>query len=303
MHITVAICTWNRADLLDQTLSAMHELRQLADLEWELLVVNNNCTDHTDEVLSRHARGLPLRRVFEPVPGLSNARNCAVAAAAGDLVVWTDDDVLVDPAWLSAYRVAAQAHPAASFFGGPITPWFEGEPPRWLREHWPLVASAYAVRDFGDVPVRLSHCTLPFGANFAVRTPVLRRYPFDPALGFRPDTRIPGEETALIRQVLDDGHTGWWVPEARVRHFLPRERQTTRYLWQYYAGKGEEWSLTAGNSGSHWFGKPRWMWRELVAAGVRYYGRRGWAPPEIWLNDLKHYAVRYGLLRRYENPS
>ena len=299
MRITVAICTWNRADLLDQTLSAMHELRRPAGIEWEILVVNNNCTDHTDEVLSRHASDLPLRRVFEPVPGLSNARNRAVAAATGDLLVWTDDDVLVDPSWLSAYHDAARAHPEASFFGGPITPWFDGEPPHWLREHWRIVESAYAVRDFGTAPLPLSRRALPFGANFAVRTAVLRKYPFDPDLGFRPDARIPGEESAVFCQLLNDGLTGWWVPEAGVQHFLPKERQTTRYLWQYYSGKGEYKALSAGDSGSRWVGKPRWMWRELVESAVLYYVRRAWAPPEIWLKDLKHYAVQYGRLRGY----
>ena len=91
-------------------------------VKWELLVVNNRCTDDTDSVIARHQMRLPLRRLFEPEPGLSNARNCAVAAAQGDLMLWTDDDVLIDRDWLEAYVAAASKWPDAGYFGGRIEP-------------------------------------------------------------------------------------------------------------------------------------------------------------------------------------
>lgn len=63
--ISVAICTWNRAKLLDQTLTQMRRLVVPAGVTWELLVVNNNCTDETDAVIERHETNLPIRRLFE----------------------------------------------------------------------------------------------------------------------------------------------------------------------------------------------------------------------------------------------
>src|ERR1700676_1787445 len=108
MRITVAICTWNRAKLLDQTLTQMRELRIPVGVEWELLVVNNNCTDDTDAVLGRHAAHLPLQRLFQPRQGKSYAANLAVERSRGALIVWTDDDVLVDPNWLAEYVKAAE---------------------------------------------------------------------------------------------------------------------------------------------------------------------------------------------------
>jgi glycosyltransferase involved in cell wall biosynthesis len=95
MVITVAICTWNRAALLDQTLAEMRNLRVPKGVDWELLVVNNNCIDDTDEVIAKHADKLPLRGLVEPKPGHSNARNRAMREARGEDVVWTDDDVRV----------------------------------------------------------------------------------------------------------------------------------------------------------------------------------------------------------------
>src|SRR4051812_37235025 len=103
MLITVAVCTWNRAGLLDRTLSRMCQLRVPEGVEWELLVVNNNCTDETDAVLARYQGRLPLRRLSEPSQGHSHARNRAVRAARGELLIWTDDDVLVEPDWIAGY--------------------------------------------------------------------------------------------------------------------------------------------------------------------------------------------------------
>ena len=116
VSVTVAICTWNRAPLLDRTLVEMRKLRIPPGVEWELLVMNNNCTDNTDQVIARHADHLPIRRLFEPKQGLSNARNCTVRAAEGEFLLWTDDDVLVDPKWLESYVDAVQRWPTASVF-------------------------------------------------------------------------------------------------------------------------------------------------------------------------------------------
>ncbi|HMO35190.1 MAG TPA: glycosyltransferase [Gemmatales bacterium] len=81
MKVTGAICTWNRAKLLDQTLERMKCLEIPEGITWELLIVNNICTDNTDEIIEKHSLTLPIKRLFEPKQGLSNARNCAVESA------------------------------------------------------------------------------------------------------------------------------------------------------------------------------------------------------------------------------
>lgn len=169
MRITVAICTWNRARLLDQTLAKMRHLRVPEGAEWELLVVNNNCTDDTDAVLSTHQGHLPLRRLFEAKQGQSNARNHAVACATGDLIVWTDDDVLVDSDWLVHYARAARDWPHVSYFGGTIDPWFSRTPPRWIRRHLRRLQGPFAIRQLGEETRLLHDDEEVFGANMAFR--------------------------------------------------------------------------------------------------------------------------------------
>ena len=167
----MAICTRNRADLLDRTLEQMTRMLVPDRTIWELLVVNNGSTDNTDQVITEYAGRLPIRALSELEVGLSTARNAAVREAAGEYLLWTDDDVLVDKGWLAAYLVAFEQHPEAVIFGGPILPSFENPPPRWLHRslHLPSVAGALALRNVRTTSVHLTTDRLPFGANFAVR--------------------------------------------------------------------------------------------------------------------------------------
>ena len=151
MLITVAICTWNRAKFLDATLTQIGKARIPAGAEWELIVVNNNSTDETAEVLKKHEMhgGLPLRSLFERKQGNAPARNCAMHAARGEFIVWTDDDVLVDAGWLEEMVGAYRRWPQATFFGGTVDPLYEVDPPKWMTQHRTLVEGPFAMRQLG----------------------------------------------------------------------------------------------------------------------------------------------------------
>src|SRR5690349_2692345 len=100
--ITVAICTWNRAAVLRRTLNQLLQLQVPTGVNWELLVVNNNCTDNTDEVCEELSGLLPLRVLHERQTGHARAARLAIQESRGRFIAWTDDDVLVDPGWLEA---------------------------------------------------------------------------------------------------------------------------------------------------------------------------------------------------------
>ena len=211
--ITVAIPTWNRAKLLDQTLTQMHKLLIPPGVEWELLVVHNS-TDDTDAVIERHADVLPIRRLFEPAPGISIARNCAAAQARGELILWTDDDVLVDPEWLAAYHEAAQRWPDAGYFGGLIEPWFECPPPAWMLENRKLLEGVLALRDFGPEEHYLSDSETPWSANVAMRAELFKKHRFDPNLGAKKGRGYMAEDVKMIETLRSHGVQGVWVPRA-----------------------------------------------------------------------------------------
>ncbi|MFO0804945.1 MAG: glycosyltransferase [Gemmataceae bacterium] len=286
--ITVAICTWNRAKLLEQTLARLAETTAAGDVPWELIVVNNNCTDETDAVIAKHAGTLPLVRLFEPKPGLSNARNCATAAARGEVIVWTDDDVLVEPGWLAAYAAAAARWPEAVFFGGRITPWYEREPPDWIARHLKRFEGMLVVRDLGTDERRLQPGEYPYGANMAFRTAALRGLQFNPALGKTKDVCLLAEETELFRRFDAEGRYGVWVPSASVRHYVTAARLTRAYAWSYFHGLGRT-SVRTGEmrsgAGRRLWGAPRWLyrryWRDRATAVVRRITGRDWVEPYL----------------------
>jgi glucosyl-dolichyl phosphate glucuronosyltransferase len=73
MFITIGICTFTRAESLRRTPDSIMAMRVPNHLAWELVIVNNNSADHTDNVISQYVGRLPVRREFEPRPGKSNA--------------------------------------------------------------------------------------------------------------------------------------------------------------------------------------------------------------------------------------
>ncbi|MGH7629365.1 MAG: glycosyltransferase [Gemmatimonadales bacterium] len=297
--ITVAICTWNRSALLRATLQRMTELAAPAGVTWELLVVDNNSTDDTRNVVAAFEARLPIRYLFEPTPGKSNACNLAAREARGRYILWTDDDVLVAPDWLTAYCRAFARWPDAAVFGGRILPWFAGTPPDWLVRGFHHVEHAFAALDLGPEAMPLGGDRLPFGANMAIRTKEQREHRYDPGLGPRPNSGLRGEEITLVRGMLAAGATGWWVPDAEVRHYIPEHRQTTGFLKVYYQGWGEWLARCAdGPAQRVLLGRPLWLWREVAETRLRYLVRRRLAPPAVWLEDLKAASTALGRFAR-----
>jgi len=240
MKISVAICTWNNADMLKDLLNSLKIALTYTLCDVEIIVVNNNSTDATDDVITSMKCAIPIRCVFEPNPGLSNARNTAVKSVTGDFIVWTDDDVIVQPNWLHEYERAFDSYPNASFFGGPIAPKFDHSPPKWLISAWDSICHMYAIRDLGIEPFQIEDPKLlPFGANFAVRTRAQKLFRYDPTLGRQPSAlTLCGEETKVLTSMLSEGHLGYWVPTACVKHRLTKKRMTIRHLVNYSIGMG-----------------------------------------------------------------
>jgi glycosyltransferase involved in cell wall biosynthesis len=297
MLITVAICTYNRCGAL---VEALRSLRAAAPpvAPWELIVVDNGSQDATASALAQFCDSLPLRVVVEPEVGLSRARNAAVAQARGDYIIWIDDDVLVDPNWLRAYENAFHAWPDSVFFGGPITPLFDGTPPQWLIDALKGVANAYAALDYGAEEIALDERTVPYGANFAIRTEEQRSCLYDPRLGRRGTHLYGFEESAVLRQLLARGARGRWVPGAHVRHVISRRRQTPHYLRSYYEGHGTSIALTWPPTGAPTLlGRPRWLWREAISHELAYRLRRLYASSAVWTAHLRRASVAWGMLR------
>jgi glycosyltransferase involved in cell wall biosynthesis len=247
-------------------------MRVADDVAWELIVVNNNSTDHTDAVIAEYRDRLPLRRQLEPLQGHSNARNRAIAAARGEYIVWTDDDVIVGARWLAAYAEAFRRWPDAVVFGGRIVPRYEPPVVKWIAESERVLGGPFAIRDFGDEvqPLSVAESRIPYGANFAVRTAEQRMVRYDPNLGLAPNRRRYDDEVDVITRLLASGTKGYWIPHAIVEHCIGQERQTVDYIAAFNEGWGETCAFRDADTkvqSSFWFGIPRRIWPRLFVWG------------------------------------
>jgi glycosyltransferase involved in cell wall biosynthesis len=283
--VSVVICSWNRDRLLDRTLEGLADLRLPAALAWEVLVVDNGSEDGTADVLAKHAVRLPLRVIEESERGLSRARNRALDEVRGPLVLWTDDDVRVDPGWLSEIVAAARRFPDEPIFGGTVDPWFEEEPPRWIRRNLDQLEGTFAIRRFGPEVRRFRDGEAPFGANMAVRKDAIGSERFRTDLGRIGTSLLSGEESEFLARIRDrTGRPGVWVGTARVEHWVPRERLQPAYVRRYFEGLGRTHVAAHGiPRGTNLFGVPAWIRRREIVERIVATFLRPWGRSRAWL--------------------
>lgn len=227
MLVTVAICTWNRSASLARTLQQFTLLEIPRRAEWEILVVNNNSTDQTDRVVASYLEGLPVRVLNEPVAGKSRACNRAIREARGELVLWTDDDVLVDRRWLSA-TVDAFTRWQADWVFGPSDPiWPVGSPSWYVEELRP----SFSVLNYGSREFQVTNRNTPFyGLNFAGSLAAHQAVGgFRENIGMKRDGGGVGEDIELFRRALSAGMRIVYTPNAKVGHMIAADRLTKRY--------------------------------------------------------------------------
>jgi glycosyltransferase involved in cell wall biosynthesis len=225
LKVTVAIPTYNRADFLRQTLAGL-TTQQFPRDHFEILVLDNNSTDHTRAVVAEFATARPAPRyLLEPQQGLDYARNRAIAEARGEIIVFGDDDILVRPDWLAQMAVPLLADPAQKIgaVGGEVIPVFPDGLPPWVAEwHSPLAFR----RDLGPIEARHS----PMGANLAFPRWVFEQLGlFHTALDRAAGNYFSGGDSEMIRRVRSAGHEVWFAPGAAVQHQMPANRTTFRY--------------------------------------------------------------------------
>jgi glucosyl-dolichyl phosphate glucuronosyltransferase len=297
--ITIAVCTWNRARLVEQTLHSLTQLEVPSGLNWEVVVINNNSPDRTAAVLESFVSKLPMRHFLETNQGIAFARNRAALEARGDVILWTDDDIRVKPNWLAGYADAFATHPECGFFGGPVELSFEGVPPTWLLDGLDSIGGALGqVRVPGDTPIG-EGAQLPFNCNMAVRREHHLAMPYDTRYGRKATSLMSGEETVFLRELLSQGVRGRWLPELGVLHAVTVERQSVAYLRRALTGVGRELGLRSPTRGKlEFLGIPLWLWRDALTFEARFRWRKLASASSSWHSDLAGAAISWGRIQQ-----
>ncbi|HEY7171891.1 MAG TPA: glycosyltransferase family A protein [Vicinamibacterales bacterium] len=225
---SIVIPTLNRAELLRPLLDSL--LTQCAaEIDYEILVVDNGSSDGTRAVVEEYGAGDErIRYVYEPRPGVSHARNAGIERARSPIVAFIDDDVEAAPDWLTSLKRAFDEHPEADCVGGRVRPRWRAPRPSWLTSDH---AGAIAVQDrphfFTVGPHHASPCLLT--ANFACRRRV-----FDEVGLFSPLFRR-GQDRELQMRMWRAGKTGVYCPSVEVIVEPPADRLVKEYHRRWHA--------------------------------------------------------------------
>lgn len=268
MDLSLIICTWNNSKRLEITLDSIARCKIPVGLNWELVLVNNNCTDNTDEVVKKFSGKLPLLYVYEPRQGLSRAKNAGLRASSGKLILFTDDDVKPCRGWIDTYWNAYQSNPDGYYWGGPIVSEFE-VPPKDM-ELIDFAPFSVKGQSFGSTSRVLDFGQYFVSANWACPSVVLKRFGgFNAQLGLNPaigKVRV-GEETELQQRLCEAGYRPYYLSNAIIQHFVPRDKSSLKHIasrvraYGLYCGEKDFDKL---NVGRRVFGVPLWIYKEIL---------------------------------------
>lgn len=227
VHISAIVCTYNRDEYIGGCLQSLIG-QSLPKSDYEIVVVNNNCTDTTDAICQKLIADNPdvqWRYVHESESGLSFARNKGIAESQGGIVAFLDDDAFAFPDYLAEVVVALTEVPDAVAGGGKVIPRYESEAPRWMSHFMlPLIAAFDYGKKLRDLPPRV----YPIGANMFFRASVFAQIGnFNTQLGRKKKEMGGGEEKDIFNRITA---RCIYVPLAAVHHIIPNKRLEYNYI-------------------------------------------------------------------------
>lgn len=248
-RLSVVICTFNRADLLRECLQSLVEQTLTKD-RYEILVVDNNSTDNTRDLVTCLSRGHSnIHYLFEENQGLSFARNRGWSEAKEEFVAYLDDDATAAPDWCERIASAfSRVSPVPVAVGGSILPRLCCDPPWWFN-------SRLETRTWGHTACFLQLPLAPFGfsgSNMAFKKTVLSEHGgFDTKLGMCGKQIGMGEETNLFYRIHATEPLFWYDPDIKVHHLVSNRqlKLRCRFYRTFLAGRSrrkiEKTRLTA----------------------------------------------------------
>jgi glycosyltransferase involved in cell wall biosynthesis len=243
VDFSVLICTYNRADLLARTLEHIAAQVIPAGTRWETIVIDNNCTDQTAEVVRRFAGDarIPLLTYLrEPQQGAAFARRRGFLESHGRLLACVDDDCLLAPNWIEQALQFARGHRCAGAFGGRNVIVWE-TPSNRVAE---LYGASLGRQDLGDRPICMSpngrSCLV--GAGLVVRSEAIMTSGWIEAgvlVGRCADALGAGEDAEIFFRIRHAGWECWYTPRLVLSHVISEARTSLIYLRRLHREFGQ----------------------------------------------------------------
>lgn len=219
-HISICICTFKRPQLLGSLLERLKNQRSEGTFRFSIVVADNDREESARSVVENFCANSEVRATYcaEPRQNIALARNKSVECAAGDYIAFIDDDEFPDDTWLLNLLNAYRNYNADGVLG-PVKPYFESAPPRWLTKG-----------KFFDRPTHPSgykmNWTEARTGNVLFRKDIVKTV----EVPFRSQFDTAGEDVDFFRRMMDQGFKFVWCDEAPVYELVPASRCTRSYL-------------------------------------------------------------------------
>ena len=233
IYFSICICTYNRADSLKKCIESV--VKSSNESEDEILVIDNNSTDCTKELVLNLARKFPqIRYQLETKVGLSIARNSGLSIANGKFIIYLDDDCEVSLEWRNAFYHTTIQHPDFVGFGGPLEATFSTNKPRWavgrslqFFGHWKK----------GDYDIEIDWVP---GGNSAWKTFDLKSVGgFSANMGRCGNSVLKNsEESDAVNKLLKRGRKFFYSSNALAYHHVLPERNSISWMIRRFYGQG-----------------------------------------------------------------
>ena len=269
-HITmvsIIICTYNREKYIRPLLESLAK-NDYPTTDYEIVLVDNNCTDNTHYVCKVFAQAHPetaFRYVVEPEQGLSAARNKGIKEAKGDIIIYVDDDALVDTDYIRIYAEHFASHPQTMAAGGPIEPLYETKEPSWMSPYTKALLTAWM--NYGDKVCEYPKGRYPGGGNAAYRKVVFDQVGlFNTDLGRKGTALLASEEKDIFDKMHALGMQVLYLPTPVLHHIIPQTKLEEDYFNRLtlQIGRSERMRTRAISKGKYI--------KRLLSEGVKWGG-------------------------------
>jgi glycosyltransferase involved in cell wall biosynthesis len=240
--VSIIIPTFNRCEIIGNTIESCFTQNYPKD-KYEIIIADNNSSDNTKKVVTelQSRSPVPLKYIFDPRQGAHHARNTAAKESAGELLYYTDDDMIADENLLTNMTKVFDFDYNVAVVGGRVLPKWEFDPPEWLIKYFndgtlSLIdkQEKLIIADF-DIGIYSCH-------------QMIRKEILFECGGFNPDiakeTLIGNGETGLNIKILNKGYSFGYTSDAVSYHAIPRSRMTQKYINSRYGNQGNCDSFT-----------------------------------------------------------
>ena len=249
--ISIIICCYNSANRLEETLRhiALQDIEN--DINYEIIIVDNSSTDNTQEIAKKQFERYPFFKgkfniAYEPIQGLSAARQKGIEVARYEYALFCDDDNWLSPDYVKLGYEIMEENKDIGVLGGASVPVADIELPSFFYSK----CSNYAIGIQSETSGDISNRGYVWGSSSIVRTLLLKKIylaGIKPVLsGRNGKVLMAGDDAEICKWYLLSDYKLWYDSRLQFKHYIPEYRLNESYASHLFIGLSESAKILIG---------------------------------------------------------